>query len=387
MTPAARNLVVNPWPASSALAVTKLRLRQFRNYETLDLQLAQGPVVLTGANGAGKTNLLEAVSLLAPGRGLRRAKLFDMDRSCGGAWSLEAIVEGGEDVLDIETGRSDQSDRRYLNLFGQAAASQHELAQFVSLVWLTPAMDRVLAEGAGDRRRFLDRLVLAIYPDHARQVTAYEKAMRERSTALRGGRHDSIWLDALERQMAEPALAVAAARRELVAGLNEVLQNSDLPMPRVELAIDGDVENDLAVLPAVEAEQQFAARLAASRARDTQIGGAGYGPHRSEFSARDGDKDEPAARCSTGRQKVMLLAIILGEARLRQLRHGDLPIILLDEVAAHLDLRRRGELCDALSQTGAQTWLTGTDASLFNELASRAQFFHVDQGQLQAHDR
>ena len=378
MTPAAHHLVANSWPASSSFAVTKLRLRQFRNYETLDLNLAQKIIVLTGANGAGKTNLLEAVSLLAPGRGLRRATLSDMDRSDGGAWSIQAIIEGGEDVLDIETGRSDQTERRYLNLFGQAAASQHELAQLVSLVWLTPAMDRVLAEGAGDRRRFLDRLVLAIYPDHARQVTSYEKAMRERSSALRSGRHDSIWLDALERRMAEPALAIAAARRELITGLNEVLRTSSLPMPRVELAIDGDVENDLATLPAVEAEQEFAARLASGRARDTQIGGAGFGPHRSEFSARDGENGEPAARCSTGRQKVMLLAIVLGEARLRQLRHGNLPIILLDEVAAHLDMCRHRELCEALSEVGAQTWLTSTDASLFNDLAGRAQFFHVD---------
>lgn len=361
-------------------AVRRLRLRDFRNYRSLDLAVGSGPIVLAGENGAGKTNLLEAVSLLAPGRGLRRARLDEMDRQGGGPWQISLRLDTREGPQDVETRRQTESERRDMLLDGSPLRGQGQLAEIVSLVWLTPAMDRVFVEGPSNRRRFLDRLVLAIDPSHASRVAAFERSMAERSQLLRTGRSDPAWLGAIERRMVESGVAVAAARRTLLADLERTLAADGEPFPRPHLAVEGELERWLEDLPAVEVEDRFAAGLAAARGHDSHLGGASIGPHRSDLVATDAANGEPARLCSTGRQKAFLCAIVLAEARLRRQQAGDLPILLLDEATAHLDPGRRADLFDALIELGAQTWLSGTDAELFAPLRGHAAFYRVAQG-------
>jgi DNA replication and repair protein RecF len=338
--------------------------------------------VLVGENGAGKTNLLEAVSLLAPGRGLRRARLAELDREGGGPWRLEARVDGPLGLTDLASAPAEDGERRVVECRGAPLRSQNELADMLSLVWLTPAMDRLFLEGASGRRRFLDRLVLAIDPRHAARASTYERLLRERSHLLRLGRHDAAWLRALERKIAEAGVAIAAARNELVRDLKVALGQVSDVFPRPRLAVEGEVEGWLPAVPALEAEERFAALLAATRAADAETGGAAVGPHRSDLAVADDRTGEPAARCSTGRQKALLVSIVLAQAALRRRRFGDLPVLLLDEVAAHLDERRRAELLESLDGLGAQCWLTGTDAAFFAPLKGRAQLFHVSNGTL-----
>lgn len=377
---------VSPSRAVSAHAVKRLELKDFRNYPRLRIDLHAGPVALHGDNGAGKTNLLEAVSLLAPGRGLRRARLAELDREGAGPWQVTGLVDGHGDPAELSTARDMEGERRTVAADGQPLRSQTALGDFISLVWLTPSMDRLFSESAGSRRRFLDRLVLAMDPAHAARVAGFERAMRERSQLLRGGRHDPAWLSAIETRMAEAAVAVTAARLELVRDLDAALVEAPFPFPRPRLVLRGEIEGWLDTLPALDAEQAMAERLAASRRQDAETGGASLGPHRSDLAAVDAFRGEPAERCSTGRQKAFLISIVLAEARLRQTRHGDLPILLLDEVTAHLDPRRRSELLAALVELGAQSWLTGTDAALFAPLGRAAQMFHVVNGTLTPHD-
>ncbi len=367
-----------------ALSVTRLELWGFRNYHRLVLDSGHAPIVLHGENGAGKTNLLEAVSLLAPGRGLRRARLGELDRIGGGTWRLRAAVDGHLGPIEIETMHDAPAERRTVAVDGQLLRGQNELGELASLLWLTPTMDRLFIEGAAARRRFLDRLVLAIDPSHAARVAAFERSLRERSHLLRGGRHDAVWLGAIERRLAEAGVAVAAARRELVRDLDHELMDAPYTFPRPRLAVHGEIEGWLAAMPALEAEQRLAQALARDRAADMLSGGAAVGPHRSDLVAVDADDGEPAGRCSTGRQKAFLISIVLAEAALRRRRHGDLPILLLDEVTAHLDARRRTELLEALQALGAQAWLTGTEVGLFAPLRSAARVFQVVNGAVTA---
>ncbi|HMR32294.1 MAG TPA: DNA replication/repair protein RecF [Geminicoccaceae bacterium] len=368
------------------LAVARLSLQDFRNYARLSLDTGGRPVVLHGANGAGKTNLLEAVSLLAPGRGLRQARLPDLDRRGGGHWSVRALVEGRDGPAEVWTGRAAEGERRGLSFDGQAVRSSQALADTLSLIWLTPAMDRLFMDGAGERRRFLDRLVLAVDSGHGRRVSLYERTLRERSVLLRGGRADPTWLGALERRAAEAGVAIAAARRELLAGLETMLAGLSLPFPRPRLELVDDTATQLGRLPAVEVEQRLAAGLVAGRADDAHAGGASVGPHRADLDAFDRDGGEPARLASTGRQKAYLLSIVLAEASLRRALHDDVPVLLLDEVAAHLDERRRHGLFDLLDDLGCQFWLTGTDRSIFLPLAARARLFTVCEATLTADD-
>lgn len=369
-----------------ALSVRRLELWDFRNYRHLVLNVGPGPVVLHGENGAGKTNLLEAVSMLTPGRGLRRARLGELDRIGGAPWRLYAEVDGHQGRVDLDTARDASAERRLVAADGQTLRSQNELGELVSMLWLTPAMDRLFTEGAAGRRRFLDRLVLAIDPAHATRVAAFERSVRERSHLLRGGRHDATWLAAIERRIAEAGVAVAAARRALVRDLDAELVGATHVFPRPRLALAGEVETWLESMPALAAEQRLAEALARERRSDALTGGAAVGPHRSDLVVTDSTGGEPAARCSTGRQKAFLISIVLAEAALRLRRHGDLPVLLLDEITAHLDARRRGELLASLIELGAQAWLTGTDAGLFSPLRKAARIFHVVNGALTPHE-
>jgi DNA replication and repair protein RecF len=379
-------------PASSpaVTAVTRLRLTDFRGYADLGLALEPRPVVLTGANGAGKTNLLEAVSFLAPGRGLRRARLGEIDRrvpparataSPPGAWAAAATVGGPRGEIRLGTGRdpaSETGERRLVRIEGAPARSQTALAEHLCVIWLTPQMDRLFAEGASARRRFLDRLVYGFDPGHANRVSTYERAMRERARLLAEERPaDPLWLGALEKRMAEHGIAIAAARREMVARFDAVAANRRGAFPAARLALEGDIESWLDRGPALEAKEEFARRLAALRRVDAAAGTTTLGPHRSDLAAHHGTTHMIASQCSTGEQKALLVGIVLTFAGLMTRRRGDVPILLLDEVAAHLDAARRDALYGEIAALGGQAWLTGTDATLFAGLRGTAQFFTV----------
>jgi DNA replication and repair protein RecF len=377
-------------PASGAVAVRRLVLTDFRGYGAARLQVSAAPVVLFGPNGAGKTNLLEALSFLAPGRGLRRARLGEIDRRlrtpegalgepAGGAWAIHASLETPVGALEIGTGReaSQTSERRVLLIDGESAKSQAALARHLGVVWLTPAMDRLFVEGGSARRRFLDRLVYGFDAEHAQRVSAYEQAMRERARLLRDGPLDASWLTALEGTMAETGIAIAAARRETVARLDQASAEAIGPFPATRLALTGEIEALLERLPALGAEDEMRTRLKELRRQDAESGTTLLGPHRSDLVVRHAITGMPAAEGSTGEQKALLIAIVLAHARLQAALRDRAPLLLLDEVAAHLDPARRGALFGEILRLGGQAWLTGTDAALFEGLRGRAQFFSV----------
>ena len=364
--------------AAAALSVARLAATRFRCYESARLNLDPRPVVLTGPNGAGKTNLLEAVSLLAPGRGLRRARLPEIDRQGdSGGWGVAATVETPDGMVEIGTGREAEGERRIVRIDGKAARGQTALADHVSALWLTPDMDRLFREGSHARRRFLDRLVYGFDPAHAGRVAAYEQAMRERGRLLRDRAGDTAWLSVLEETMAARGIAIAAARLDMVGRLDRVLADSRGPFPGVALTVAGAVEAWLGTEPALAAEERLKDALKAARAMDAQSGTTAVGPHRSDLDARHLAKDMPAGLCSTGEQKAMLIAIVLAEARLQAAERGVAPLLLLDEVAAHLDADRRAALFDEVCGLAGQTWMSGTDAGLFAALDGRAQHYAV----------
>jgi len=376
-------------PAPS-LWVRWLRLTNVRNYTAAEVRCDGRCVVLTGPNGAGKTNLLEAVSFLAPGRGLRRARLSEVERAETGdaapaaGWGVAAEVETPDGPREIGTGRDPTGrERRAVRIDGQAAGGQQALGDVVAATWLTPQMDRLFQEGPAARRRFLDRLVFGLDPAHATRVNRYEHALRERARILRDDPGaDPAWLSALEQRMAEQGVAIAAARRQLVDRLGAHAERDLGPFPRAGLALTGEVEGWLGESSALVAEERLTAALAASRARDRETGGAAHGPHRSDLAARHLERGQPATLCSTGEQKALLVAVVLAHARLLTVERGFAPLVLLDEVAAHLDGRRREALFTELPRLGAQAWLTGTDPALFAGLDEHAQMLSVEAGRV-----
>ena len=372
------------------LAVTRLVLTDFRCYRQARLAVDTRPVVVTGANGAGKTNLLEAISFLAPGRGLRRARLGEVDRRAlpegtvaaeiSGAWTVAADIATARETVQIGTGReatASGGERRTVRIDGAPAKSQTALAEHVDLVWLTPQMDRLFLEGAAARRRFLDRLVYGFDAAHAGRCGAYDQALRERGRLLREGPHDPAWLAALEESLARHGVAIAAARRAAAAQLDAACGEGVAGFPRARLGVAGTVESWLAETPAETAEERLRTGLAAARRQDAESGGAAIGPHRSDLRVRHGTAEAPAEQCSTGEQKALLIALLLAHARLQAARRGAAPVMLLDEVAAHLDRERRRALFAELAALGAQAWLSGTEAELFAELRGTAQFIAV----------
>jgi len=403
--------------------LSRLILTDFRNHAEAVLHPGRGFVVLTGENGAGKTNVLEAVSLLAPGRGLRRAALSDMARQGGkGGFGVAATLKPlpfrrsgsvvppaqpeqsrglfipsgvggggasqamspkdnphpnpspeGEGLIEIGTGTLPTAPERRIVRINGATTAATALAEWLTVLWLTPAMDRLFVEPAGERRRFLDRLTLAMRPDHAQHANRYEAAMRARNRVLADEHPDPHWLTALEAQMAEHGAAIDAGRRETVTALAERLADQpEGPFARAGLTLEGWHGADT-----------LAADLAQGRRRDAAAGRTLVGPHRSDLMVTHLDKDQPAALCSTGEQKALLLGLVLAHAELVADRVGRAPILLLDEVAAHLDPVRRAALFDRLAATGSQVWITGTEHAPFDDIGV-ASWFAVADGTVSA---
>jgi len=360
--------------------VARLALADFRCYAKVRVEAGPGPVVLTGPNGAGKTALLEALSLLAPGRGLRRAALGEFARrGSDGAWSVAATLATPTGALALGTGHDpEDGERRAVRVDGAAARGQKALAEALAVVWATPDQDRLFVDGRSARRRFLDRLVYGFAPSHAGELAAYEHSMRERARLLGEGRDDDAWLAALEDAMARHGVAIAAARAETVRRLDAAASAAPGPFPAARLALSGELDAWLVERPALAVEDALRAALAAGRRRDAETGGASHGPHRSDLDVRFAERGGlAAAEGSTGEQKALVLSIVLANARALGAERGRPPVLLLDEVVAHLDGARRAALADAICALGAQAWLSGTDEELFAALRGRARFFRV----------
>jgi len=351
-----------------SIHVCHLTLSHFRSHQRTRVVLDGRPVVLSGLNGAGKTNILEAVSLLSPGRGLRRASPDDIARrpqSLG--WKIRAEMATPDGLRQLETWAEPRSPRQVR--IDEKTAPQIALGELAAMLWLTPAMDRLWLEGTEGRRRFLDRTVLSFRPDHAAQSLGYEKAMRERNRLLRDGVADAGWFAALEAQMAQTGARISANRHAALAILGEH-SDPNSPFPEADLALDCTAPAD---------EDALATALAEGRRRDMAAGRSLIGPHRADLRATWAAKGMDAAQCSTGEQKALLISIILANARALATVRGSAPILLLDEVAAHLDATRRDALYDAICNLGAQAFLTGTGPELFDGLGVRAQHFTVSE--------
>ena len=355
----------------------RLALTEFRNYERLTWRPASRLAVITGPNGSGKTNLLEAVSLLAPGRGLRGARLADLARQGGtGRWGVAGRFGGPAGGADIGTGVPPDGplDRRVFRLDGQPPRSQAEVAALVAAVWLTPQMDRLFQESASGRRRFLDRLVYALEPGHAREIAAHDTAMAQRNRLLAQGGADPAWMAGLEDGMVRHAVAAAAARRALVARLNAALAGGAAgKFPAARLTLLDGIAGRLDGEPALAVEDWLRDALAQERGRDAAAGSASLGAHRADFTVADAATGLQAALASTGQQKALLVGIVLGHAALIGEIRGAPALLLLDEPMVHLDADRRASLLDALAASPAQVLLTGTDADVFAKLAGLAE--------------
>jgi DNA replication and repair protein RecF len=377
-------------PRRPHVRLTRLGLRDYRNYAGLDLRLDGRHVCLFGQNGSGKTNLLEAVSMLSPGRGLRGAEFGDLVRQtaegeAARGWAISTDVRDGDVdrrislALELdEQGRS----RRSARLDGVETAQQ-DLGELMRVIWLTPAMDRVFAGPAGDRRRFLDRQVLAHFPSHAAASAGYEKAMRQRNALLEQGRSDPAWLDAIEVGMASAGAAMAIHRIDAVKVMQEaILARPEGAFPKALIDLDGEFEMHAANGVALtDIEQEIIVQLRENRGRDRIAGRTTEGVHRTDLRVIHAPKGLAADQCSTGEQKALLIGLILANAQaLFERDFAPSPLLLLDEAAAHLDSDRRAALYDELAALGGQAWLTGTDRSLFDAFGDRAQRFEVSEG-------
>ncbi|WP_078704891.1 DNA replication/repair protein RecF [Bartonella sp. WD16.2] len=366
--------------------VRQLKLTHYRNYCSFNIHLSGQHVVFTGHNGAGKTNLLEALSFLSPGRGLRRAAYSDISFSKGGGAAfvvfarLQCALYGEVHIgTTLETGGN--SRKVHINGVHESCDC---LTDYCHVSVLTPSMDGLFTGPSLDRRRFLDRMVLAIDSLHGRRIADYDKAMRARNRLFLDGNEDCAWFDALEMQMAGLATAIAAARVDVIRLLNDMSEqtSSYVPFPRAFLQIDGFLEKALKTISAIEVEEQFLERLRHNRPVDCAARRTLEGPHRTDLQVFYADKNIAATSCSTGEQKALLTGLVLCHARLTSMMSNMTPILLLDEMAAHLDSRRRTALFDILDDLGSQAFMTGTDRILFDSLKGRAEFFEIEDGVL-----
>jgi DNA replication and repair protein RecF len=377
----------------TAARLHRLQLTNFRSYRAAKLDVARDMVVLVGPNGAGKTNLIEAISFFVPGRGLRRAALDEVSFSEGdGSWAASVEVEGALGLATLGTGIEPQhsgetATTRQCRIDREPVSSAAAFADHLRAIWLTPAMDGLFSGPASERRRFLDRLVVAVDAEHRSRVSALERSLRSRNRLLEDPRHDPHWLDAVEHETAELAIAVAALRAETVRRLQDKLAQSRAiasPFPFAEISLSGWIEKILLDHPATEIEDRYRAVLRENRARDAAAGRTLDGPHLTDLTVVYGPKNIPAEDASTGEQKAVLIRLVLAHCGLLEEMTGFAPILLLDEVGAHLDPNRRTALFDALSQLDAQVWMTGADPVAFAEISGRAQIFEVNPGTVQA---
>ncbi len=370
--------------------IDRLKLTDFRNHPTTTIDVDERHVVIFGENGAGKTNILEAVSFLSPGRGMRRAAYDQIGRaSTSGAWTVFARLNGPNDEVSIGTGLQQTAlgveTQRKVHINGAQARTSDALLEHSRILWLTPSMDGLFTGPAGDRRRFLDRMVLAVDPTHGRRVSDFEKTMRARNKLLAEPYPDAQWLDANEAQLAELGVAVASARHEMVSLLSRsIVENNDpdSPFPDAVVTLSGSLESEIGEISASDLEDEYLDRLKSSRSIDARAGRTLEGPHRSDLVVQHRPKAMSASQCSTGEQKALLIGLLLAHARLVGEMAGFTPILLLDEVAAHLDEGRRAALYDMISQLGCQAWMTGTDRDLFKALDNSANFLKVADGKV-----
>ena len=359
------------------LWLSKLMVDNFRNYQQAQLQLDAPAVVLTGLNGAGKTNLLEAISLLAPGRGMRRARRehWPNARAESPHWAVAATLQCADGEVQIGTGVTVDTTHggRVMRLEGQTV-SQTEIGDYISVSWLAPHMDGIFVDSPSARRRFLDRLVIAFDPAHIGRMARYEKALRQRAYLLSEGQADAGWLQSLEAVLAETAVAVTAARQTLIRDLNQEAEKGWLGFPGVRLGLVGDTEQWLAEMPALQVEDKL---MAAAKTARLACDAAMPGPHASDVQAVHLASQTPAYLASTGQQKALLIAVVLAHARLQERRLGKSPLMLLDDVAAHLDADRRSALFEAVGLLGGQCWYSGSDEQQFDDLTGKAQFVTV----------
>ena len=372
--------------------IRRLTLTNFRSYHAAQIETDCGPIVLTGPNGSGKTNLIEAISFLTPGRGLRRATLEDVAFSEGdGSWAVSADVEGALGLAALGTGidppaKDDTIRSRKCRIDRDPVPSATAFADHLRVIWLVPAMDGLFNGPASERRRFLDRLVLAIDAEHSGRVASLERALRSRNRLLDDARPDVHWLDAVEHETAELAVAVTASRVETVVRLQATLATrmSQSAFPAANIRLEGWMEELVLLRPAVEIEDRYRAVLRDNRARDAAAGRTLEGPHLTDLAVHHAGSDVAAADASTGEQKALLIGLVLAHAGLLAEIAGYVPVLLLDEVTAHLDPLRRHALYSELARLGAQSWMTGADANAFTGLSEGAQVFEVTPGQIKA---
>ncbi|KIC49753.1 recombinase RecF [Tateyamaria sp. ANG-S1] len=355
-----------------ALSLSALTLSHFRSHKVARLELDARPVAIFGPNGAGKTNILEAVSLFSPGRGLRRSSAEDMTRRPEAlGWKLSGVLRSLEQVHEVETW-SEAGSARQVKIDGKTAA-QTALGRIARVLWLIPSMDRLWIEGAEGRRRFLDRMTLSFIPDHAQVSLDYEKAMRERNRLLKDMVRDAHWYAALEQRMAETGAAIHSNRLQALAELADAQAGAQTAFPTADLTLQPGE------LGMPDSAEDVRAALAQARARDLAAGRTLIGPHRADLYGVYAAKGVPAKDCSTGEQKALLVSLILANARALARDFGAPPLLLLDEVAAHLDADRRAALYDEICALGAQAWMTGTETALFDSLGDRAQYVEVTE--------
>lgn len=372
--------------------ITRLTLNNFRNYDFLRINTDLSSVVITGENGVGKTNILEAISFLTPGRGMRSSKLSDVRKigSLGQPWAISATISHNEEEFELGTGveatpletDSRTYEKRIVKIDNDKISSQMELGKYISAIWLTPQMDRLFRGGSAPRRSFLDRLVYAFDIEHAKRTSTFEHLSKEWAQILKTQKHDDTWLNSIEENMAGIGVAIAAARREQIARLNSFIEKEpDDIFPNVSLELDGTIERMLDDMPAIDVEDQYRGML--KKMRQNVIYNVPIdGVSRTDFKLYYKEKNMPAELCSTGEQKSLLIGVILAQTKCQSIYKGFSPILLLDEVASHLDEIKREALLEKIKDMNLQTWITSTDADLFASMKNEAQFLTIKDGKV-----